>query len=86
VLQPAPVGAVEVRAVPQGVHLVDADPVQPVGPGLQGVEQHDRLAVGDGHHDVAVGGEPVGEGVGQLVGTRRRRGEAQRHHGDASAT
>ena len=42
-------GAVQVRTVPQRVHLVDLDPVEPVDVGLQRVDEGLRLAVGERH-------------------------------------
>ena len=44
--------AVQVRAVVEGVHLVDPDAREVGGVPLDGVEQRDRLAVGERDDDV----------------------------------
>ena len=61
------VGTVQVRAVVDGVHLVDAEPGEPVGVRFDGVEEGDRFAVGERHDDVGRRSEVVEHGL------RRRR-------------
>ena len=51
-MQVAPERPVEVRAVVHGVHLVHRHVVEIAGVGLDGVEQDDRLAVGQRQDEV----------------------------------
>ena len=50
--QPIPECAGEVRAIVQGVHLVHPHAVEVGGMALDGVEQGDRLAVGERHDHI----------------------------------
>ena len=63
--------AVQVRPVVDGVHLVDRHAFEAVGVGLDGVEQADRLAVGQRHDDVGARGDVIENGLG--VGRNRHR-------------
>ena len=56
--------AVERRPIVQGVHLVDAQGVEPVGVRLDGVEHGHRFAVGQRDDDVTGALEVVEHGVG----------------------
>jgi hypothetical protein len=55
---------VQGRAVVEGVHLMDPQPVEAVGVGLDGVEDGDRFAVCQRHDDIAVGRQVVEDTVG----------------------
>ena len=66
-MQLAPERAVEVRPVVQGVHLVHRHAVEIAGVGLDGVEQDDRLAVGQRQDQVRARVEVL------QYGSRRRR-------------
>ena len=57
-------GAVQRRAIVEGVHLVDAQPRRTVGVGLDGVEHGDRFAVGQRDDQVTVALTVVEHGVG----------------------
>jgi hypothetical protein len=69
----APV-AVQVGAVVQSVHLVDAHAREALGLGFQGVDHRHRLAVGQGHDDVRPVADVVEHGIG-------RSGRRSGHHG-----
>ena len=60
--------AVQVRPVVDGVHLVDAQPVEAVGVGLDRVEHRDRFAVGQRHDDVGPRIEVVDDRLGRHQG------------------
>ena len=70
--------AVQVRPVVDDVHLVDAQALEAVGVGLDGIEQRHRFAVGQRHDDVAVGRQVIehpdrGPGATPTSSPRSRR-------------
>ena len=71
--QPVAERAVQVRPVVEGVHLVDPDTAEPVGVGLDGVEQRHRLAVGQRHDEIGAGPEVVEHGLGARDGSHPRQ-------------
>ena len=70
-MQPGSEGAVQVRAIVQGVHLVHVDALQLGRVRLDGVEEDDRLAVGEGH-------DQVGARLDVVEDSGRRRGVEHR--------
>ena len=54
----------QIRPVVHRVHLVHPNSVEPIGVGLDGVEQRDRLAVGQRHDDVGTGTDVLEHVVG----------------------
>ena len=75
--------AVQVRPVVQGVHLVDAHAVEPVGAGLDRVEQRDRFAVGERHDEVGAGSDVV-EQPTRACGGDRGHGSNVRQAGQSA--
>ena len=65
--EPVAVGAVQVRPIVQGVHLVDTDARQLVGRALDRVEQRDRLAVGERHDQVGSRADVIEHSLGRYV-------------------
>jgi hypothetical protein len=73
------VGAVEVRALVQCVHLVQAHVLEALVVGLERIDDGDRLAVGHRHDDVGARGD-VREHV--LCGPGARPGDCGWHGGE----
>ncbi len=48
----------------QGMHLMHRDALQLIGRSLDGIEQGDRLAVGNGHDEVSAGCNVADQRVG----------------------
>ena len=79
-LQSTPVGTVKVGPVVQRVHLVHLHAVERGGACLQLVDQRDRLAVRNRHHQIRTARQLVDQRLDQFGGRRWREGEAE--HGD----